>query len=959
MIPYLYLGLFALLAPATTVGFYFLKKTKFSKLNYWIQQLIIGVVFGGIAILCTEFGVKNNGAVMNVRDSAPILAGLIFGWPAGLLSGFIGGIERFFSAYWRGTYYTQMACSISTFISGALASLLYVAFFRKKNVTWYQGLLIGAVCETSHILMIFVTNMKDTSTAFSYVSKIGNPMITAVSLSVGIGAALIQIFNRERSIKIAKKNNWQISHILQGSLFGAILLAYLSMAIFTYRIQTEIANTNTRNTLNNSIQDVSKDIKDTSDDNLLNITREVATTLEMRYAGGDDIDNDYLIGLIDTSMLGGQHFDVSEISLIDENGIIYVSSNSNWIGFDMNSGAQPKEFCDAILVNGDVEFVQPYTQIQADSSIMMKYAGHDLSFTGFVQVGYNSEHFYDDLDSIIKLHVKNRRVGEEGFVLVTDENRNVVGMTGGLGEFNTLDDLGFTTDLAGLKQNEVVKTKIKISEEAEGVHYVAENVEGYYIMSFMMDKEIDFNRQMSIYMSTYQQFIIFGIIYGVAYGIFSHFVFRDLQNVNTGLKEITEGDLNVVLEDHYSREFGELNDSINKTVKTLKDINEKEMENANAIQMGALPPKEAYFDVHHFDIYAEMKTAKVVGGDFYDYFPLDKDKFVILIADVSGKGIPAALFMMRTKSLLKSLLETGMSIEEAVKHTNAQLCENNEVKMFVTCWIGLVHFDTGVVEFVNAGHNPPVIRQNGQFSYLRRPANLVLGASTRARYDKQLLRLKPGDIIFLYTDGITEAKREDQEMYQESRLLEYLNSLDTIDPKKITNGVIEDTLKFVDGYEQSDDMTLLTLSYYGYAHRYQYEYNGVISSFNKAKEDLTRDLKKENISEDNIVKLIICYDEIFSNCAKYAYARKRGVIRATLDVTPMQICLSISDDGEQFNPLEKEEPDITLELEKRKIGGLGIHMVKNFMDQYHYYYQDGHNVLILQKYRLQKKKGDE
>ena len=958
MIPYLLLGLFALLSPAVTVGFYFLKKTKFNKSNYWLQQVIIGLVFGGIAVLCTEFGVRSNDAVMNVRDSAPILAGLVFGLPAGLISGFIGGLERFLSAYWRGTYYTQLACSISTFISGAVASLLYLAFFRKKRVAWYQGILVGAVCETSHILMIFVTNMDDTTTAFSYVSKIGNYMIIAVALSVGLGAGLMQIFNKEKRTRIAKRNNWQISHILQGSLFGAVLVAYLVMALFTYNVQYKIASTNTRETLTNSVQDVSKDIKDTSDQNLLDITHDVATNLETRNEAGLQIDNDYLMSLIDTSLLGGQHFDVSEINIIDENGIITTSSNLYWIGFDMNSGDQPKEFCDAILTNGQESFVQPYMTIQADSNIKMKYAGYKLTFSGFVQVGYNSEHFYDDLDSIIHLHVNNRRVGEHGFVLVADYNRNIVGLTGNVGEYATLDEIEFTISLDSLNLNQVDTTKIKVSEEIEGVHYIASDVEGYYILSFMMDKEIEFNREMSIYMMTYEQFIIFGVIYCIAYGIFSHFVFRDLENVNKGLKDITEGDLNVVLDSHYSREFGELNDSINKTVKTLKDINEKEMENAKAIQMSSLPAKEAYFDVHHFDIYAEMKTAKVVGGDFYDYFPLNKNTFVILIADVSGKGIPAALFMMRTKSLLKSLLETGMSIEEAVKHTNIQLCENNEVKMFVTCWIGLVHFDTGLVEFVNAGHNPPLIKQKGQFVYLRRPANLVLGASPKARYDKQLLILRPGDIIFLYTDGITEAKREDQEMYQEKRLLEHMNSLDTIDPKKITNSVLENTLEFVDGYEQSDDMTLLTLSYYGYARRYQYEYDGVLSSFSKAKEDLTRDLQKESISEVNIVKFIVCYDEIFSNCAKYAYARKRGKIRVNLDVTDMQICLSISDDGEAFNPLEKEEPDVTLELEKRQIGGLGIHVVKKFMDQYHYYYQDGHNVLILQKYRKTNKKGE-
>ncbi len=374
--------------------------------------------------------------------------------------------------------------------------------------------------------------------------------------------------------------------------------------------------------------------------------------------------------------------------------------------------------------------------------------------------------------------------------------------------------------------------------------------------------------------------------------------------------------------------------------------------------MGALPPKEAFFDTHHFDVYAEMQTAKEVGGDFYDYFPIGKDKMAILIADVSGKGIPAALFMMRTKSLIKSLLETGMSLDEAIKHTNAQLCQNNDAKMFVTCWIGIVNLVNGAVEFVNAGHNPPLIKQNDKFTYLKAPANLVLGALTKAKYQKQLLVLKPGDIIFLYTDGITEAKAENGDMYQEERLLTYINSVNTIDPKIITNGVLEDTLAFVNGFEQSDDMTMLTFSYYGYCKRYSYEYDGVIDAFKEAKDDLTKDLTNEKIPDDVIVKTIVCYDEIFSNCAKYAYANKKGKIKVNLDISEEQIALTISDSGEPFNPLEKNDADVSSSLENRKIGGLGIHMVKKFMDQYHYYYQDNKNVLILQKYRRSRNKGE-
>ena len=735
------------------------------------------------------------------------------------------------------------------------------------------------------------------------------------------------------------------------------------MAAFTNRIQTTIANNNAHNVLINDVNDVTNDVQDRSDENLLNITRNITNHINTSHQASETIDNDYLEALIDTSNPDGPLFDVQEINIIDNNGILVYSSNPIWVNppfypFDMRAhGEQPKQFVDAIIDNGLDEFVQEYRKTGGQDEVPMKYAAKKLNFDNFafVQVGYDSEHFYEDLEDIISKTVKNAHVGETGFVIVSDANGNVVGSTDVSDWAKEITDLQYEGNINNLENGKLYKGTVKVDGQIKHVRFLFKEKEGYYITAFMFEDEINFNRDMSIYIATYEQFIIFGLIYFIVYGIFNHFVFHDLENVNNGLKKISEGNLNVELNSHYSKEFGELNNSINETVRTLKAINEKEMENAKAIQMGALPAKEAYFDTHHFDIYAEMKTAKQVGGDFYDYFPIGTNKFAILIADVSGKGIPAALFMMRTKSLIKSLLETGMSVDEAVNHTNKQLCQNNDAKMFVTCWIGIIDYETGVVEYVNAGHNPPLIKQNGHFNYLNSKANLVMGGLAKAPYQKHILQLNSGDVIFLYTDGITEAKTFDSTMYGEDRLLENINNIDTLDPQKLINGVLDDTLKFVNGFEQSDDMTLLAFSYYSYAKRYKYEYKGVISSFSKAKEDLINDLTNENIDKDMINQIIICYDEIFSNCAKYAYGEKEGNIKVLLDISPMQIALTISDNGEPFNPLEKEDADVSLKLNERKVGGLGIYMVKNFMDQYHYYYQDKQNVLIMQKYRPSKK----
>ncbi len=237
-----------------------------------------------------------------------------------------------------------------------------------------------------------------------------------------------------------------------------------------------------------------------------------------------------------------------------------------------------------------------------------------------------------------------------------------------------------------------------------------------------------------------------------------------------------------------------------------------ELEIATKIQTSVLPinfPKTT-----HFDIFASMEPAKEVGGDFYDFFFIDEEHFVFLIADVSGKGIPASLFMMNAKSLLKSNLLSGYPLDFAINKTNNELCATNEAGMFITAFIAILNTSTGELEYVNAGHNPPAIKLNDKFEYLKSDTNLVLSAMENYEYKSSKIVLKPENNILIYTDGVTEAQNANKEFYGEERLISLLNSK-IQEPKEIIEDIKIDIKEFSKGVYQFDDITMVDVKYLG------------------------------------------------------------------------------------------------------------------------------------------------
>ncbi|MGB8451388.1 MAG: PP2C family protein-serine/threonine phosphatase [Anaerocolumna sp.] len=247
-------------------------------------------------------------------------------------------------------------------------------------------------------------------------------------------------------------------------------------------------------------------------------------------------------------------------------------------------------------------------------------------------------------------------------------------------------------------------------------------------------------------------------------------------------------------------------------VKTTKI--KAELEVAARIQTSNLP--KALQEREDIAISARMETALEVGGDFYDYFFIDENHLAVVIADVSGKGVPAALFMMMSKTLIQNNSSYQYSPSDIFMHVNNQLYENNESQMFVTAFMGILEIDTGKFIYSNAGHNYPLIsKKHGDYEYLAVNNGFVLAGRQDVKYQDTEILLEQGDKLLLYTDGVTEAADKNEKLFGETRLKQFLNGLDTskMDLSRILSKIIQELQKFADGANQDDDITMLLMEY--------------------------------------------------------------------------------------------------------------------------------------------------
>ena len=380
---------------------------------------------------------------------------------------------------------------------------------------------------------------------------------------------------------------------------------------------------------------------------------------------------------------------------------------------------------------------------------------------------------------------------------------------------------------------------------------------------------------------------------------------------------------------------------------------ESELNLARGIQNNMLPSTFPAFPEHkEIDIYAKMIPAKEVGGDFYDMFLIDDNHLAITIADVSGKGVPAALIMMISRTLIKNTALNKFSVDEVFYKVNNLMCEGNTMDSFVTSWFGILDLKTGYMEYVNAGHNAPLIYKNKdkKIEFIKDKPNLVLAAMNNTKYTKHELKLEPGDRLFLYTDGVTEATNINKELYGNDRLQNYLNNNVSKSLTDTINGLKKDIDNFVGKEKQFDDITMLELLFKEYKTKENSkEFNANTKELNNVISYLDDYLNENNISKKIVNQLELVIEELFVNICNYAYEGKSGYFKITLENNDNKIIITLEDEGIKFNPLEKEEPDTTLSIEERNVGGLGILLAKKNLDNIKYKREDNKNILILEK----------
>ena len=416
---------------------------------------------------------------------------------------------------------------------------------------------------------------------------------------------------------------------------------------------------------------------------------------------------------------------------------------------------------------------------------------------------------------------------------------------------------------------------------------------------------------------------------------------------------ITTGDEVQELGDAFNRMAEQLRNYIANlaAVTAEKERIRAEIQIAARLQADMLPETDGESGKRQeFALAAFMNPAKGVGGDFYDFFLLDEGHLALVIADVAGKGVPAALFMVVARTLIRGILSSGAPLERAVEEINASLCRNNKNEMFVTAWLGILTIDTGELESVNAGHCPPVLtRGDGARGYCTERGGFVLAGNEKSRYESNGRKLEPGDTLFLYTDGVTEAENRQEEFYGEKRLLDTVGRFAGKAPRKLVNGVWKEIEAFQKGREQFDDITMLAMVYHGPITRRK-SGRPDIGRLREYADFLTRAVDGEKLSESDVAALQTALDEIYSNICYYSGAGEVSLeVKTKTEGQERYVILIFEDDGIPYDPLEQGEPDVETPLRERKEGGLGIHLVKRLMDKTEYGYEAGKNRLILRK----------
>ena len=407
--------------------------------------------------------------------------------------------------------------------------------------------------------------------------------------------------------------------------------------------------------------------------------------------------------------------------------------------------------------------------------------------------------------------------------------------------------------------------------------------------------------------------------------------------------------------EHMQQSLASYTEELKNTTRQKERI-ESELSIAHDIQMDIVPKSFSPFAGHdEVDLYALLRPAKEVGGDLYDYF-FRHGKLYFCIGDVSGKGVPASLVMAITTTLFRLTAHSYDSPAVIVTKLNNALSANNEALIFVTMFVGILDLQTGSLTYCNAGHNPPVLLgENGESSFLPVKANIALGVMSGREFAEQQIKLEANHALLLYTDGLTEAENSQKEQFGEANVLTLLARYASCPIRETIDSMIADLSTFVDGAEQSDDLTLLGIRWTPSMGEVERELNicNELSESEKLVPFIESIGEELQLPTSLVMSLNLALEEALVNVIQYAYpdgVKGNVVLRAHWDKQSQDaVTFVLEDKGKAFDPTQVREADVTLGVEERPIGGLGIFLIRKLMDEVSYQRKDDKNLLVMVK----------
>ncbi|MBR2069386.1 MAG: SpoIIE family protein phosphatase [Candidatus Gastranaerophilales bacterium] len=614
----------------------------------------------------------------------------------------------------------------------------------------------------------------------------------------------------------------------------------------------------------------------------------------------------------------------------------YNYPNQNWY----------KEITSKLTKENNIAWSLPYFEYEGSNTFMVT-AGSGI-YDNNELVGITTVDW--ELDSIIK-SIQNLRITPNSFALFADEKNDYV--------IVSTDPYMENIELTGKTLKHVPWYKENLRKityidyhNKKYLPYVKTLDNGMCLIVCVPKNELFYFIFMQVSALFASLIIISLIISTLLYMGLNRNIIKPINVLVDIANKISKGNLDLAIKIKKPEEFAHLASTFDKMTKEITAITKQRekieagLTLAKSIQSSSLPNVfPPYPDRYDFDIYASMEPAFNVGGDFYDFYLLNEDKIMFLVADVSGKGVPAALFMMTAKTIVKDITQYVDDMPYAFKSINDEICTNNKHNLFVTMIAGVMDLKNNKLALVNCGHNLPLIkRKNGDFEYIELESNMVLGAMPDMNFEVKEIDFNFGDEIFFYTDGITEAMDKNSNLYSEQRLKDVLNKNKNLSIENICKNIKADVNAYSCGIEQSDDITMLLFKYYGRENIYRNTASK--ENYKRFNMWLYDNMEKLNINTALRPNIELAFEEIYTNIFSYAYSSVQGEVEISIEKNNDDIILKFKDWGTPYNPLEKPDPDIGLAPDKRSVGGLGVYMVKQLSKDIEYNW-DSANILTV------------